>query len=466
MDEWFYAHGREKCGPIPRAQLLEFLTTGVVTPGTLVWCREMTEWTPAIQVPGLLDSGPQPEVPAPESSGANSWENLLAAAQPAGGTVSEAPSADANGVVESSAVAGEGEGGNGALSFSKKRPKPPHKRFGARIKTLVVRGVAACIAVGIAGVGGYLGAQHFGLFDDPVPARLLYLPDHPDFVVSLNVQELMSAATSFGVDPAAVPVSVNGAMPIGPNDLQDVTVAGNVLEKRWVVIATVTRELDPETLFPGGGGDADTVRAGGTKIYYDAQMANYGMDFAVALPSKSTLLVGPLETLKDVLKRRSAPELPQTFRTVLDRSGPSDAWFLGAADLGSLWRFADKHAGELPASLSSEQRWLAESISEVAFSVRGAGEYVSTLTARCKEPKDAPLIKEKIETLIAEQKGALLEQIHAANLPVGPSTMTLLDSVEIEQQGAMLILTQEIDREMIEQSSRQLTAAGIGAGLP
>ena len=473
MEEWFYANAREKCGPIPREQLVEFLKTGVITPGSLVWTKSMAEWQPAIQVPGLMSSpDPEPDpvaafenanvqpqvapaAPAAPAAGAHPWEQSEASAgQP--GSAFPTPQ-DVPAQIDPAAAPTEPAGGVGQLNFSQKRPKPQHKRASAKIKTLVVRCFALVLALGILGGGGYLGAQYLGLFEEEIPARLRYLPDSPDFVVTVNVPKVLSVAQSAGADVG----SFSGAMPVGgmpfdPSTVQDLTIAGNVREKRWVVVATLASELDIKRLF-GGKEPKDSTRAGGTKIYYDRDMAQFGMDFAFALPTKSTMLVGSLDTLKAVLKRRNAPVLDPGFKPLLDKEN-ADAWFAGAANVDALWRLADN---DTPMGMSSEQRWLAESISSVSFALSGVSEFDFTLNAQCKNAKDANLIVEKAEALVADARKQFVETMHVFGQPVDSTTKTIFDNLKIStDKNGLLTVQQHIDKEMIRQSTQQLAATG------
>lgn len=51
-NNWHYAKGGEKHGPITAAQLKELVTTGQLAPDDLVWCEDMKEWRKASTVKG------------------------------------------------------------------------------------------------------------------------------------------------------------------------------------------------------------------------------------------------------------------------------------------------------------------------------------------------------------------------------------------------------------------------------
>jgi hypothetical protein len=495
MEQWYYAQGREKCGPIDRSQLIEFLKTGVITPGSLVWTNTMSEWKPAIQVPGLLGGDPEPAAapaiaaapePAPAAApaatatsatvhadlppGATSWEQLEASSDTGMTPGTPPPDAGASGTEVPAAAATDQnpapnatESPAGGLTFSAKRKKPTHLRPLAKIKKAIGRVAALLIALAILGGGGYYGAQYLGMLDEPVPPRLRYMPDNPDFVFSLNVPKLLSISQSISAEAGSIDsntlinsVSIPG-LPIDPASVQDITVAGSAKDKSWVIVATLSKPIEVDALFPGGK-QPEMVRAGGTKIYYNREMASYGLDFALALPTKSTLVVGPFEELKKVLKRRGAPTIPSGFMPLLEAEN-SEAWMAAAANVDALWSAG---GDSLPVNLTDEQRWLVQSISSVSMTVVGNSEFDASVTAQCKNPKDAPLLVSKLKQVLAEQRKAVLKELNSYGQAVDADTKTPFDDVEIvANPNGMITMKQHVDKEMMRLGSHQLAAAGL-----
>ena len=73
--DWFYAEGGERKGPIPEEELLRLTTSGIVSPGTLVWRSGMPEWKPFREV------GPGAPPPMPQfapSATQPAWPDTLA----------------------------------------------------------------------------------------------------------------------------------------------------------------------------------------------------------------------------------------------------------------------------------------------------------------------------------------------------------------------------------------------------
>ena len=477
MDEWYYAQGREKRGPIPRAQLVDFIQSGVVTPGTPVWTREMAEWLPAAQVPGLLNTSAPAPVPAPvpqaptaepqaqqapvqepsQSESGNPWDSEIDAQ-------SQQQPHSADNLAESGSDASKPRSNppTAALKFNSKRPKLDHQKAGSRMKNFIAKVAAVVIALGILGGGGYLGAQYLGIFEPNLEPRVRYLPDDPDFFFTLNVPKLMSVAQSIDPSGRMMPTDIQaGNLPIGPESIQDLTVAGNFAEKRWVVVATLAKELDVTKLFPGGG-EPDSIRAGGTKIYYDRDMSGVGVDFAIAQPSKTTLVIGPLATLKTVFKRRSAPQLPDAFKPLLESSN-SAYWIAGAVDIKSLWRLAD----DFPIELDDRQRWLLESLDKATFTLGGSGEYEFRLVAHCNQVKDAELIAKEAREAVAKQRTIMLEQLVDLGQPVNKDTLELINSLKIEADdtGAVTI-SQYVTGKMLEELRKLSIATNGGLTAP
>lgn len=52
-DGWFFAHQRERHGPVAWSRLQHLAKTGWLAPGDLVWHPSLPAWTPADQIPGL-----------------------------------------------------------------------------------------------------------------------------------------------------------------------------------------------------------------------------------------------------------------------------------------------------------------------------------------------------------------------------------------------------------------------------
>ena len=50
MGDWYYLEGNESKGPISESELRGLLAAATITPGTLVWCEGLAEWTPAGQI--------------------------------------------------------------------------------------------------------------------------------------------------------------------------------------------------------------------------------------------------------------------------------------------------------------------------------------------------------------------------------------------------------------------------------
>ena len=70
--EWYYASGGQQQGPVPLDTLRQMLAAGQVQPGDLVWTQGMPNWSPANNVPGLMDApggagavAPQPQPQPP-----------------------------------------------------------------------------------------------------------------------------------------------------------------------------------------------------------------------------------------------------------------------------------------------------------------------------------------------------------------------------------------------------------------
>ena len=63
-DQWYYAHGGERLGPVSQEQLRELASSGQLQASDLVWQEGMADWTPAGEVGGLLPeaaaAGPPP----------------------------------------------------------------------------------------------------------------------------------------------------------------------------------------------------------------------------------------------------------------------------------------------------------------------------------------------------------------------------------------------------------------------
>ena len=63
--EWYAESQGQRVGPMPRTQLDSMVTSGQVTPQTLVWREGMSAWTPAGQVAELGESFKKVPPPLP-----------------------------------------------------------------------------------------------------------------------------------------------------------------------------------------------------------------------------------------------------------------------------------------------------------------------------------------------------------------------------------------------------------------
>jgi GYF domain 2 len=74
---WFFASQGQQQGPYPDAQLREFIASGTVTAGTLVWTEGMTGWQKAGEIPGLFSGASRPPALSPSGPplmGAGSYD--------------------------------------------------------------------------------------------------------------------------------------------------------------------------------------------------------------------------------------------------------------------------------------------------------------------------------------------------------------------------------------------------------
>lgn len=67
--EWYAENQGKRVGPMPREQLSTMVTSGQITPTTLVWREGLGEWTAAGQVPELGDVFKKVPPPLPTRSG-------------------------------------------------------------------------------------------------------------------------------------------------------------------------------------------------------------------------------------------------------------------------------------------------------------------------------------------------------------------------------------------------------------
>ena len=61
-DQWYYVQAGQQAGPVTWEQLRAMAQAQQLTPGQLVWCEGMVNWSPAGTIPGLFP-GPFPAVP-------------------------------------------------------------------------------------------------------------------------------------------------------------------------------------------------------------------------------------------------------------------------------------------------------------------------------------------------------------------------------------------------------------------
>lgn len=59
-EQWFYAVGDDRRGPVRRDELVRLLGEGGLAPHSLVWSASLAGWVAASSVPGLVPSSPEP----------------------------------------------------------------------------------------------------------------------------------------------------------------------------------------------------------------------------------------------------------------------------------------------------------------------------------------------------------------------------------------------------------------------
>jgi hypothetical protein len=69
-DQWYYAHGPERLGPVSSAELLALATAGKITPTDTVWKSGIEQGVPAAKVKRLfpaplVESAPEPKAELP-----------------------------------------------------------------------------------------------------------------------------------------------------------------------------------------------------------------------------------------------------------------------------------------------------------------------------------------------------------------------------------------------------------------
>jgi serine/threonine protein kinase len=70
---WFYISDESQIGPLTPAEIGRAISSGAITPETLIWEQSMTEWTPAHEVPDLVPLFPKRQTTSvPPSMRANS----------------------------------------------------------------------------------------------------------------------------------------------------------------------------------------------------------------------------------------------------------------------------------------------------------------------------------------------------------------------------------------------------------
>ena len=51
MADWYYGKDNEQQGPVSELEMRSLISTGKITPDTIIWCEGMSDWLPLSQVP-------------------------------------------------------------------------------------------------------------------------------------------------------------------------------------------------------------------------------------------------------------------------------------------------------------------------------------------------------------------------------------------------------------------------------
>jgi len=76
-DQWYYAKGNEKLGPVSEAHLKELAEAGKLLPTDKVWQKGMTEWQDARTVAALFPADGPPPLPSDGSGAAGGLKELV-----------------------------------------------------------------------------------------------------------------------------------------------------------------------------------------------------------------------------------------------------------------------------------------------------------------------------------------------------------------------------------------------------
>ncbi len=76
MNDWYYAAGQQQQGPVSKEELQRLLSSGQLSPQSLVWNSTLPDWQPAEKIPGLVPAGgtlggfavSSPGLPSPSAS--------------------------------------------------------------------------------------------------------------------------------------------------------------------------------------------------------------------------------------------------------------------------------------------------------------------------------------------------------------------------------------------------------------
>lgn len=276
-----------------------------------------------------------------------------------------------------------------------------------------------------------LAAPQFAAAADDEPIYLS--PDNPDVVALIKVGDILKSpgfkqAVADSPDLAAkLDEPLGKKTKLTPRDLKTIYVFGDTAKKEFVVVITLTKDIDAEELTKGE--EAKVEKIGDYELYVKADK-----DEAICLADDKVIAFGPAATLRKVLKRDDDAEISDQLEAVWEDVDDTQHVYV-VATLGNLMKMAG--AG-LPQGFPVTPDQLQKLTTASATAEAHKGGVKIGAEINCSEAALAAQLKALTDAVLQQQ---------AAAAP--PPVQAVLGSVKTETDKEYLTVTLNVDVGLI-----------------
>jgi|GEM_PF-3188072 len=278
--------------------------------------------------------------------------------------------------------------------------------------------------------------------DEPIELMV----NDADVVASIQVGKFLKSAAFKKLQTENPDIAAGLDKPMGkktkltPRQIESVFVSGNTAKQQFVAVLTMTTKIDEEDLKGDDGAEGTIEKVGDYEIHVDKDGK------AHTLIDDNTVAMGPLETLKAVLKRDDDAEVSEDLDAAWEDVDDTKHVYV-IATLGALMKQA---AAGLPPNFPLAPGTLQKL--EVATLTANAGDDLAIdLAVDCADEATAQQVKSLIDVIVNAQAG---------NPNAPPGVQAAAGSLKTSIEETTLNISAKVGFDLIMMSIKQQMGAG------